>query len=542
MIRTNKILRRHRMNSAKQRRRIIVGSTALACIAGLGIGVFAASATEKSGAATAAGSTDWLAYSNGALHYRKDKQGNRIPDFSQVGYHAGDKPIPSVPAEKSLAPTPSGDDTSRIQAALNAVAATGKPGAVLLKPGTYRLSGTVRIRASGLVLRGSGAIGGNRTLLQGTGKPHALIQIGAANGKPIRVGNTLPVTDTYVPVGSTTLHATGAAASLKVGDRIIVQRPQEKNWITAIGMDKIPNRPSGTASKQWTPGSGLQFERTVTGVSGTTVTLDVPLTNALEQAYTHATVWKYTFAQHVSESGVEDLAGDGRAMESDPSWHDSGYFKTTLVSVDGTENSWVRNVTATRFGQAYVLGSEALHISVLNTKSLQEGVPQDIHATPVAYTISGQQDLVSACTVTGSNLHAWSTMGRVAGPDVFTDCTATNTGTRGMDAGPHMKWATGVLYDHMTMDSSGFIQLQDRSWMGSGQGWAGANSVLYNVLAAHWLVENPPTAHNWAIGITGIPKQTPSGHVLGEVQSAGKPLTAPVSLYAQQLAERHVTR
>lgn len=529
------------MNSAGRRRRIIVYSTALACVAGLGVGVFTASASEKSGATRAAVSTDWLTYSNGALQYRKDKQGNRIPDFSQVGYHAGDKAIPSVPVEKSLAPTPSGDDTGRIQAALNAVAATGRPGAVLLKPGTYRLSGTVRITASGLVLRGSGASGGNRTLLQGTGKPHALIQIGAASGKPVRVGTALPVTDTYVPVGATTLHATGAATSLKVGDRIVVQRPQEKNWITAIGMDKIPNRPSGTPSKQWTPGSGLQFERTVTGVSGTTVSLDVPLTNALEKAYTQATIWKYTFAQRVSESGVEDLAGDGRAMESEPSWHDSGYFQTTLVAVDGTENSWVRNVTATRFGQAYVLGNEALRVSVLNTKSLQEGVPQDIHATPVAYTISGQQDLVSACTVTGSNLHAWSTMGRVAGPDVFTNCTATNTGPRGMDAGPHMKWATGVLYDHMTMDSSGFIQLQDRSWMGSGQGWAGANSVLYNVSAGHWLVENPPTAHNWAIGITGTPKPTSPGHVLGEIQSAGKPLTAPASLYTQQLAERHPT-
>lgn len=55
-----------------------------------------------------------------------------------------------------------GDDTARIQAALDEVAARpldghGHRGALVLAPGVYEIAGTVRVRASGVVLRGSGA-------------------------------------------------------------------------------------------------------------------------------------------------------------------------------------------------------------------------------------------------------------------------------------------------------------------------------------------------------------------------------------------------
>ena len=478
--------------------------------------------------------TLWLSQSGGKLVYGRDAQGNRIPDFSQVGYYGGDQMIPTVPVRATVTAKASGDDTARIQKIIDGVGATGRPGAVLLAGGTYRLSGTLNLKYSGVVLRGSGRTGASRTLLRGTGVPHTLVSIGARTGAPVQVGSKMAVKDAYVPVGATHLNVTGAKAALKAGDTIIVQRPQEHAWITAIGMDKIPPRPDGTPSTQWTAGQGQQFERTVTAVSGTKVTLDVPLTNALESTYAHAVVWKYSFVQRISGAGMENLAANGSAMETDAGWHDGGYFDSGLVSVDRAQNSWVRNVTANRFGSAYTLGTQALRVSVIRTWSLDESVPQDISAQPAAYTSSGQQNLIDTCRVTGSNLHAWTTQARVPGPNVFTNCSATNTGTRVFDAGPHQRWSSGTLYDRMT--TTGKILLQGRSFLGSGQGWAGANNVLYNCVTGSYLVENPPTAHNWAIGCTGTKTATLARHALGEIQTATG--TLPASLYLEQLAER----
>ncbi|GAA1900061.1 hypothetical protein GCM10009753_31620 [Streptantibioticus ferralitis] len=496
----------------------------------------AAASPHTSAAANPKATADWVTFRGGKLSYRTDAQGNRVPDFSSVGYHGGDRTIPNRPVAATLAPTPSGDDTARIQAAIERAGDTSGGGAVLLKPGTYRIGGTVRVDRSGVVLRGSGA-GPQGTVLTGTGKPHTLVTVGGS-GQITQNGSAYPVADGYVPVGAGTVHVSGAASHFSAGDRIVVQRPIEQNWIHAIGMDHIPPRPGGQPSTQWKPSSGHEFERTVAGVRGDTITLDVPLPQALEKQYTHASVWKYTFDGRISEAGVENLSGNGKSFESDPSWHGGGYFSSALVSLDAAENSWVRAVTANRFGSAFSFGTGALHDTMLDTRSLDASVPQDIHAQPVAYTVSGQQTLIENCAVTGSNQHAWATQARIPGPNVITNCTAANTGSRLLDAGPHQRWATGTLYDRITMDSTGTLALHDRQWMGSGQGWAGANDVAWNCSVGKYEVENPPTAHNWAIGCTGTQAPPAGGHRPGEFQSSGTHVL-PESLYQEQLRERH---
>jgi pectin methylesterase-like acyl-CoA thioesterase len=70
------------------------------------------------------------------------------------------------PEVSSISPI-SGDNTAHIQKALDAVAtrqpdANGFRGALVLKPGVYELRSTIQIKASGVVLRGSGD-GSDRT-------------------------------------------------------------------------------------------------------------------------------------------------------------------------------------------------------------------------------------------------------------------------------------------------------------------------------------------------------------------------------------------
>jgi len=73
------------------------------------------------------------------LVYSKDTKGNRLPDFSYVGYHSGEKAIPHVPVKITLEPS-QGDDTKRIQDALDKLGTlpldkSGFRGALLLQRG-----------------------------------------------------------------------------------------------------------------------------------------------------------------------------------------------------------------------------------------------------------------------------------------------------------------------------------------------------------------------------------------------------------------------
>ena len=61
----------------------------------------------------------WIEFQDGKLVYGNDRFGNRVPDFSSVGYETGLKPIPDVAVKATLDPASSGDDTPRIQAALD---------------------------------------------------------------------------------------------------------------------------------------------------------------------------------------------------------------------------------------------------------------------------------------------------------------------------------------------------------------------------------------------------------------------------------------
>ncbi|MEO0515150.1 MAG: glycosyl hydrolase family 28-related protein [Planctomycetota bacterium] len=82
------------------------------------------------------------------------------PDFSLAGAPGDIPDIPhAVRAEDFGAVADDGlDDAVAIQAAVDAVAETGKPGAVTLGPGTFHFDATVAITVDGIVIRGAGRV------------------------------------------------------------------------------------------------------------------------------------------------------------------------------------------------------------------------------------------------------------------------------------------------------------------------------------------------------------------------------------------------
>ena len=100
-----------------------------------------------------------LQVKNDQITYLNDDRGNRILDFSTCGYKSSELDIPSV-RNVVFVPWKAGDNTARIQRAIDYVAslapdASGFRGAVLLDQGEFSLSGSIRISASGIVLRGT---------------------------------------------------------------------------------------------------------------------------------------------------------------------------------------------------------------------------------------------------------------------------------------------------------------------------------------------------------------------------------------------------
>ncbi|CAM2856500.1 glycosyl hydrolase family 28-related protein [Rariglobus hedericola] len=84
-------------------------------------------------------------------------QGGRLPDFSYAGYRNGETPIPDYPVVATVTDFGAkGDDDVDDTAAFQAALAKSGPGAVLVPPGRYIISGLLRINKPGVVLRGSG--------------------------------------------------------------------------------------------------------------------------------------------------------------------------------------------------------------------------------------------------------------------------------------------------------------------------------------------------------------------------------------------------
>ena len=157
---------------------------------------------------TATGQESWTSRylkikKDGKLEYVADSLGNTLPDFSRVGYLQNRKPFPQVPIVKTIQPDGINDQLI-IQQAIDEVAqmplgSNGFRGTILLKKGTYRISGTIKIRTSGIVLRGEG----EETKLVAAGKGQRALISANSSGEIKEVKDSRKkISDKYVPVGA----------------------------------------------------------------------------------------------------------------------------------------------------------------------------------------------------------------------------------------------------------------------------------------------------------------------------------------------------
>jgi hypothetical protein len=497
----------------------------------------------------------------GRLVYVPDEQGNVIHDASHAGYRGGGVAIPTVPVRETVWPV-AGDNSAHLQAAIDRLSsrmpdAQGFRGAVLLRAGYYRIATPLRIQTSGVVLRGEG-MGDTGTVLvaTGTGRPATapgtgpggpgggptqgtLVVIGGASGVTTRDDSLQTIIDEYVPVGARRFRV-GSAAAYRPGDTVIVRRIGNQAWIDAVGMN------GETPASRWRPFT-IDWDRVVVDVQGNTITVDAPITCAIEKQWGGGEVVKYADPGRIEHVGVENLRA---VSEFDPTrrsteygnmdrpnyvaeeyYADEDHYRNFVV-FDNARNGWVRNATALHFVNSMV-GTQrgAKWITVQDCIS-REPVSRRMGARRFTFALRGQLTLVQRC-YSDEGRHSFMTGQPSGSGNVFLDCKATRAFS---SSEPHEQWATGSLYDNVQ------APLTARFWKNINIGWAGANTVFWNC-EGDFLVQKPPTAQNFSFGHIGvnavvfnIPLQDPTKEN-GHIESLDRHVT-PRSLYLTQLGER----
>lgn len=494
-------------------------------------------------------------YNNqGQLQYAVDSDANRIVDFSYAGYHRGERDIPDSSAISpvlNVSPV-TGDNTTALQQALNTVAAwplnaNGIRGVVLLAAGDYPVHGTLRINASGVILKGAGfdddpALNTvlRRPLLTTTNKNPVLVAGGNLSSNwsgGDTPQNRRDITSSIVSVGDRSF-TVASTAGLAAGDNIIIKHPSTQAWIDSVGGGGTAGDPS------WTVDSlPLVFNRYITGISGNTVTIDAPLTNKLNRSLSQSYLYKYDRAGLLTEIGVENLqiTIDTASSTSENHAEDALVFNTV-------EDSWVNRVKVKHFVNKGIVLQTSSRVTVQNSYSV-EPHSKDEGGRRYNFGVESGQLNLFVNNLAQQGRHSYFGNGATwDSGNVFLDNTAKDS----YDVSePHRKWGHGFLYDnHKELDLRGtnkiVLGLYNRGDYGTSHGWSAANSVLWNcdVGKGKAIIEHPPTAENYAIGCkgnisgTGGPFRSVIPTTTGFIEGTGQTQLSIPSLYRVQLAER----
>lgn len=531
------------MAASLSRRRLLIlggGATAAAVTGGIAANALAERPEPR------AGWRSRLVYPgpDGRLVYAADSNGKKIADFSWAGYRNGEAAIPDVEVVKTIGPV-SGDNTAHIQKALNEVGELPKDdngfrGALLLKPGHYKVAGTLLLKRSGVVLRGSGkgADTDVNTVITGTGdgSVKAVLALGGTSGGwDSQVGGTrTDVTSDYVEAGSRRL-TLASTAKLKVGDNIVIHHPCTQGWLDAVNGGGVKKQPP------WPVGSQpIVYNRYIKEIEGNDVVVCAPVFNALRKSHSQSYVYKWDQAGLVRNVGVENLRIDMGAPPAEDEDHPQ-----SCVAVTRAEDAWVRTASLLHFSVSGVAVQRSTRVTV-----------QDVRASHPRSTLTGSRRYnFSAAAMAQQVLFRglWATHARHAFIATGSSTCSGNVWLDGYnengysESGGHQRWSHGLLYDNIKelssqSDKAWVLSLHNRGDLGTGHGWSSVNSVAWNCTVDNGkrlCVQRPPTSQNFAIGTTGaVSNVNWYDHKAGYVEGTNKPGLDPASLYLAQLADR----
>ncbi|KAG0260734.1 hypothetical protein DFQ27_003351 [Actinomortierella ambigua] len=272
--------------------------------------------------------------------------------------------------------------------------------------------------------------------------------------------------------------------------------------------------------------------------------LDIPLVMTLDPQYGGGFMYNYERQHRVpSDIGLENMqliSSKESTLFGQPDPTDEEHAWYGAV-VNHCQNCWVADVTMRKFVSGVKAGTGAIRTTFQDCEvddpvsKLKDG------GRRYMFMLQGQLGLVKRCRARNGR-HDFITGAKTTGPNVFVDSQGLDANN---DAGPHDRWSVGTLYDNV---HSSRINIKNRGYMGSGQGWAGAFHVMYHCDAEDpSYFQSPPGATNWVVAHNGSFWQTSTqttfeGPDATYLEPALKDLfpinKVPRSLYWAQLVDR----
>ena len=484
---------------------------------------------------------------SGRLISQPNSTGDRLLDYSGIGYGGGKIPLPStniVPVKIVVQPV-AGDNVSNIQAAINFVSGlpmdtNGFRGAVYLSNGVYNVGSQIKISKSGVVLRGAGSFtNGSGTVLYATAtnSQGVLLEVTGSGSASTISGTTHNITNNYVPVGARSFWV-NSASGLSVGQNVYVERIATSNWIHDLGMDLLGPPPD----VPWTPsGYNINMECTITHIEGNHIFVDSPITCAIDAVrYTNGTIRAFTWTSRITNCGVEHIFAQ--------SWYGGNVtnesHQNSFIQFDNVVNGWVRDVADQYFVVYCVSVNDNNRFVTVQDSRSYDPISIITGGRRYAFNINSSGNILFKNCYTREDRHQFVTESVNIGSDAFVDGLSDSAHA---EAGPHQRWSSGVLWDNITVHG-GNNDIQNAGNFGTGHGWEAANSVIWNNTANGFIVQNPPFAQNWLIGSIG-PIQTGTAwnigytnmpHANGNYDSSGSSAqnVFPDSLFFNQQQDR----
>jgi hypothetical protein len=444
-------------------------------------------------------------------------------DYSYCGYHRSEQAIPSVKVATYVQPS-GAEDAANIQAAIDWVSRqkpdkqTGLRGAVLLGEGTFTLSEPLRIRTSGVVLRGSGR---DKTILRKTGYDRgALLYIEGT--RVISVKDTLTVSDTNP--GAIVCSVQGVSSALKPGQRLAIIRPSTKEWIESLGCQSF-----GGGQRMgywaWHPGDiDLRWNRQIMAVNGHELTLNAPITSSIESRWGGAKAIIYEQQGVIADCGVENLSLESDYNHALPLDEDHCWDGVYLADA---EDCWVRMVNFRHFaGSAVVVQKSASQITVEDCKSL-DPISEIGGFRRRTFLTFGEMVLFQRC-YSEHGINDFAVGHTAPGPNAFVQCESYESFG---PSGAISSWAPGILFDIVNIDGNDIV-FKNWELEKFGAGWSTANSMMWQSTAAGLFCYSPDSLNrNHSYGCWGqIQGNGEYGQMNEHVQ--------PYSLFASQLEKR----
>lgn len=417
-----------------------------------------------------------------------------LPDYSYCGYQASEAAIPMLPI-KAVVPATDQDATASIQAALDYVASLpvdeqGFRGAVLLEKGTYRISQTLWIKASGVVLRGSGISSEGTELLSTSRDRLTMIRVKGQGDYTYHKDKSAQVVAT-APVG---------AMSLSLSEQVFRQGDM-------ISIQQFPN---------------VSWERKVTDVKGKTIHLDAPITYELTSDKP-AVVSLMSWPGRLEGVGIENLRinslyDETNLMDENHAW--------IGIALENVRDAWVRAVEFRHLaGSAVFVAETASRITVQDCKSL-EPISEIGAQRRYSFYVKGSQVLCQRIQAE-EGYHDFA-VAASHGPNAFVQCWSLMPYSY---SGCVESWSSGVLFDICSV-SGNALRTNIPNYADAFAGWTTTNTTFWNSTASMVSCVKPQVAgNNYAYGAWGQFNgrghwESPNSHV------------NPWSLYYTQLERR----